>query len=173
MNATLKKLVYSVMYRAYIVLQNAQRAHLASKFKSCGRDVSFYMPVVIDGAEHMEVGDNVAIGPYVHMWAQGGITIGNRVMIGSHAAITSLTHDYSSGVMYGTLIEKKIVIDDDVWIGAHSVILPGVTIGSGAVIGAGAVVTRSVDPDAVMVGVPAQFWKKRHMSTSDHGSGDA
>jgi acetyltransferase-like isoleucine patch superfamily enzyme len=82
-------------------------------------------------------------------------------MVGSHTAISSITHDYSAEVMYGTVVLKPVVIGDDVWISAHAVILPGVTIGDGAVIGAGCVVTKDVLPRAIVVGVPGRVMCER------------
>ena len=77
-------------------------------------------------------------------------------MIGSHVAITSLTHDYTEDNMYNTTLAKPVVIEDEVWIGAHAIILPGTRVGRGAVIGAGSVVTRDIPPYAVAYGVPAK-----------------
>ena len=92
---------------------------------------------------------------------RGGIKIGDRVMIASHCAITSLSHDYKQEKMNATQTQGEININDDVWIGAHSVVLPGVTIGRGAVIGAGSVVTHDVAPYTIALGVPARRYKKR------------
>ena len=151
MKATLRSVVYVFARRAAIVLQNAQRTGLLSRFKSCGRDVSIYMPVRIDNPEQVEVGSNVGIGPFVHMWGGGGIKIGNRVMIGAHVALTSQGHDWHREIMSGTLVNAPIIIEDDASIGTHCVILPGVTIGKGAVIGAGSVINRNVDPNTIVV----------------------
>jgi len=82
-------------------------------------------------------------------------------MIGSHVAIASETHDPEAHPMNQTFVRAPIRIEDDVWIGTHSVILPGVVIGKGAVIGAGAIVTREVLPFTVVAGVPAKELRKR------------
>ena len=87
-------------------------------------------------------------------------------MIGSHVAISSLTHDHRSVKMHDTMIAKPVIIEDGVWIGSHAVILPGVTVGAGAVIGAGSVVTRDVAPYAVVYGVPAAIHGYRETSKS-------
>jgi acetyltransferase-like isoleucine patch superfamily enzyme len=83
------------------------------------------------------------------------VTIGDDTLIASHVAITSLTHDPRADLYSASQQSRPIVIGRNVWIGTHAVILPGVTIGDGAIIGAGAVVTRDVAPRAVVVGVPA------------------
>jgi maltose O-acetyltransferase len=65
--------------------------------------------------------------------------------------------------MQSTLLMREVVIEEDVWIGAHAIIMPGVTIGRGAVVGAGAVVTTDVEPRAIVVGVPAKVLKFRNV----------
>ena len=82
-------------------------------------------------------------------------------MIGSHTAITSLTHDHGRERMQDTLIKREVVIEDDVWIGTHAIIMPGVTVGRGAVVGAGCVVTKDVAPYSVVVGIPGELLKMR------------
>ena len=173
MKPILRSVAYALAKRAAIVVQNAQRNSLLKSLKSCGRDVSVYIPVRIDGAENVEVGDNVSFGPFVHMWGGGGIKIGNGVMIGSHTAITSLTHDYNEEHMNKTLVRKPVVIEDNVWIGAHSIIMPGITIRKGAVIGAGSVVTKDVESDAIVIGAPAKLLKFRDMAARRNDLGQA
>ena len=109
------------------------------------------MPVCIDGAENVEVGNNVGIAPFVHMWGGGGIKIGDGVMIGAHTAITSQGHDHTKECLYGTLTQNPVVIEDGAMIGTHCIILPGVTIGKGAVVGAGSVITANVKPQTIVV----------------------
>ena len=151
MKAFFRSIVYSLANRLAVIFQNSQRAHLISSFKSCGQNVSLYMPVCIDGAENVEVGNNVAIAPFVHMWGGGGIKIGNGVMIGAHTAITSQGHDHTKECLYGTRTQNPVVIEDGAMIGTHCIILPGVTIGKGAVVGAGSVITANVKPQTIVV----------------------
>jgi maltose O-acetyltransferase len=130
-------------------------------FQSCGRRFKVQRPVVIAGAGQIQVGDDVSISAFTHIWGMGGVTIGDRVMIASHTAITSLTHDDSAERMHGTELAAPVVIEDDVWIGAHCVILPGVRIGRGAVVAAGAVVTKDVPAETLVAGVPARHLRYR------------
>jgi acetyltransferase-like isoleucine patch superfamily enzyme len=130
-------------------------------------------PFVIVAPRQVHIGDDVAFAAFFHIWGAGGVTIGDRVMIGSHTAITSVTHDYSLRTTRDSLIMKPVAIEDDVWIGAHCTILPGVRIGHGAVVGAGAVVTTDVPPEAIVAGVPAHFVRfrpERQPSVSSRGS---
>jgi len=91
--------------------------------------------------------------------APAKITIGNNVLIGPYAIFNSGSHLYSSksrlideqGHKYG-----QITVEDDVWVGAHACILPGVTLAKGSVVAAGAVVTKSVTAYTVVAGVPAK-----------------
>jgi acetyltransferase-like isoleucine patch superfamily enzyme len=68
---------------------------LKSKFKKLGKRSYVDFPVKIKGIENVSIGDDVVINSFVHIWGQGGIEIGNRVMIAAHTSITSLTHDYN------------------------------------------------------------------------------
>ena len=130
-------------------------ATLKGQFAACGGGVSIQLPVVINNADHLRIGARVSINPFVHIWALGGVTIGDDTLIASHVAITSLTHDPRAQFFSASLQSRPIVIGRNVWIGTHAVILPGVTIGDGAIIGAGAVVTKDVAPRTVVVGIPA------------------
>jgi acetyltransferase-like isoleucine patch superfamily enzyme len=127
-------------------------------------------PVALRQPEEIEIGSNVVINEFVHIWGAGGVRIGDRVMIGSNSAITSVTHDYNSEIMYTTVVKKQIVIGNDVWIGTHAVILPGVTVGDGAVVGAGAVVTSDVPPRAIVAGVPSRVLAMRPSQVSLAGT---
>lgn len=91
------------------------------------------------------MGDNVMMGPYVVIYTQNHCT--NRTDIPM--------------LEQGMKEIQKVTIEDDVWIGARVIILPGVTIGKGSVIGAGAVVSKSIPPYSVAVGNPARVVKTR------------
>ncbi len=130
--------------------------------KKCGWATTIDKYVTIQGGKYVQMGNYCAINAYTHIWGHQGIVIGDRVMIASHVSITSLTHDYSRPDMrFAPAIGAPIAIHDDVWIGAHAVIMPGVIIGQGAVVGAGAVVREDVPPYAIVVGVPARVVRYR------------
>jgi len=122
---------------------------------ACGDGVSIQWPVVINHPDHLRIGARVSINAFVHIWALGGVTIGDDTLIASHVAITALTHDPRAKLFSASTQSRPVTIGRNVWIGTHAVILPGVTIGDGAIIGAGAVVTRNVAAGAVVTGVPA------------------
>lgn len=126
------------------------------KLSYLGENTMIYPNVIIHSPENVKIGNNVSIAEFVHIWGGGGIEIGDDVMIASHTAITSITHDPQAKIYRGTLIKKKVKIGNNVWIGAGSVILPGIIIGDGAIIGAGSVVTKDVPPNTIVAGVPAK-----------------
>ena len=87
----------------------------------------------------------------------GGVTIGDRVSIGPNVTLVVSSHPNASRLRDAGLARKApIVIEDDAWIGASAIVMPGVRIGSGAVVGAGSVVTRDVPAGHVVAGQPAR-----------------
>lgn len=135
----------------------AQRYEAASLLSRTSRhgDVRLRMPLVIYEPERLELGDQVDIGEFTHIRANGGLRVGNRVLIAAHVTITTREHPVELP-RWSVTTDAPITIEDDVWIGAGAVVLPGVTIGRGAVVAAGAVVTASVEPYTVVGGVPAR-----------------
>lgn len=113
-------------------------------------------PITVAGGSAVIIGNDVSIAAYVHIWGHGGVTIGDRVMIGTHTSITSLTHDYNEDVMRFSVVSRPVIIGDDVWIGSNCVVLPGLHIGNGCVVGAGSVVTKDVERFSIVSGVPAR-----------------
>lgn len=87
---------------------------------------------------------------------QGGIYIGDNALIGHNVVLATLNHE-ENPQKRGNLIPAPIKIGNDVWIGSNATILAGVTVGDGAIIAAGAVVTKDVGENAVVAGVPARY----------------
>lgn len=106
------------------------------------------------------IGVNVAISPYVNIGADDGeIEIGAGVAIGPGTVIRAANHRFDrldKPIISQGHAPGKVIIEDDVWIGANCVITPDTRVGRGAVVGAGAVVTRNVAPFSVVGGVPAR-----------------
>jgi acetyltransferase-like isoleucine patch superfamily enzyme len=123
---------------------------------------------------YIRIGDNCFVGPHCMLYGQGGLEIGNYVMIAGGTMIIPSNHNYSSlemPIREQGETSKGIIIGDDVWIGARCVILDGVTIGSGAVIAAGAVVNKDVPKNAVFGGVPAKKIGDRAITSGLKGYG--
>lgn len=122
----------------------------------------------LQGAIYMEKGASLKIGNNVgmsstRMWIHDSVTIGDNVKIGACVLITDTdAHplDYLArrSSNEGTK-SAPIVIEDDVWVGAHSIILKGITIGARSIIGVGSVVVRSIPADCVAAGNPCKVIK--------------
>jgi acetyltransferase-like isoleucine patch superfamily enzyme len=111
-----------------------------------------------------EIGDWSNVGPYCFVGCAGPVRIGRRVMMGQGVYLLPERHriDADDRSMQDQGVERRgIVIEDDCWLGAGSFILDGVTIRSGSVVGAGAVVTKSFPPNSVIGGVPARLLRQR------------
>jgi len=125
-----------------------------------GTDVSLKDGVVVNANQgRVEVQERSWLGPYCVVYGNAGVRIGRDTMIGAHTVITSVGHEshrLDEPMRTQPLVLGPVVIGDDVWIGAHCSILPGVTIGHGAIVGAGSVVTRDVAPYSIVTGVPAR-----------------
>ena len=129
-----------------------------------GKRVTIYPGVWISPGRNVVVGDDVDLAKDVLITTSGGVEIGDRTLIGYRTQILSSNHTIPPvGEPFPISGDdhKKVVIKNDVWIGANCVITPGVTIGEGAVIAAGAVVTQDVKPNSIVGGVPAKLIRYR------------
>lgn len=131
--------------------------------KLIGRKVDdsfgLFPPFYADCGKNIRLGKRVFINSGCCFQDQGGIEIGNDVLIGQQVVIATLNHDLCPD-RRGSMTPKPVRIGNKVWIGAHATILPGVKIGDGAVVAAGAVVTKDVPPYTVVAGVPAKVIKE-------------
>jgi acetyltransferase-like isoleucine patch superfamily enzyme len=107
----------------------------------------------------IRLGRRTFLGEGSIMRGQGGIVVGDNVLFGPRTQVLAVDHvftDPALPVMDQGITAKGIAIEDDCWIGAGATVLDGVTIGRGSVVGAGAVVTASIPPHSLAVGVPAR-----------------
>jgi maltose O-acetyltransferase len=109
------------------------------------------------GSPRLELGERVLINSDVILHNFGGIVIEDNVAIGPGALLTTARHSIGTGNRrQGKVVFCPIRVGAGSWIGARAVVLPGVTIGNGCVVGAGAVVTRDCAPNGLYMGVPAR-----------------
>jgi len=118
----------------------------------------------------VRIGKNVQLNDYVHIAGIQGVTLGDNVLVASRVFISDHNHgNYSPFDVESSpyqipknrpLFSKTVFIDSNVWIGEGAFILPGVTVGFGSVIAAGAVVTKDVPPQTIVAGNPARVIKK-------------
>jgi acetyltransferase-like isoleucine patch superfamily enzyme len=140
----------------------------------CWADITLEADVALDDGVCLVIGGpprpdklRIGSGTYVNRYtifdAHQQLHVGRKVMIGPHCYITDADHGNEAGasVQSQPMRAAPVVIEDEAWLGAHVTVLPGVRIGRGAVVGAGAVVTRSVPDNAVVAGVPARLLRRR------------
>lgn len=134
-------------------------------FHSSGRNVNVEHGAYFGSGRLVEIGDNSGIGVDCHVPAN--TRIGNDVMMGPEVLIIGRNQNHRFGDvsipmrLQGYEETPPVVIEDDVWLGARVIILPGVRIGKGSVVGAGAVVTKDVPPLAICAGNPARIIRFR------------
>jgi galactoside O-acetyltransferase len=151
-------------------------------YKQIGYNTYIAYKSSIRNHHRIALGKKVQINPFVTLWPlelnignhvqinagttiYGKVLIGNYVMIAPNCVLAGGNHIFSDTeipIMFQNSVEKGIVIEDDVWIGANCSIVDGVTIGKGAIIGANSVVTKDVAPLSIVFGNPAKFvkWRK-------------
>ncbi len=112
--------------------------------------VTIYPPFFCDHGLGIELGEKVFVNQGCYFLDLGGISIGDRTMIGPGVTLSTAGHPVALAERYDFLTHAPIVIEPDVWIGAAATITQGVTIGHGSVVGAGAVVAKDVPPMTVV-----------------------
>ena len=122
-------------------------------------DFHFFPPFTTDCGKNLHIGRRVFINAGCRFQDQGGIYIGDDVLVGHNCVIATINH-LEEPARRGDMTTRPVRIGNRVWIGANVTILPGVTVGDGAILAAGAVVTKDVAPRTVVGGVPAKVLKR-------------
>ncbi|MDQ8209156.1 acyltransferase [Coraliomargarita sp. SDUM461003] len=140
------------------------RRELAKRiFKRVGVDTKVHSSVYFGSGVNVELGDFSSLNHGA--WISNDTVIGRDVMMGPYVMMLSGSHNFErldiSMREQGAPARRPIIIDDDVWIGARTIILPGVHIGSHSIVGAGSVVTKNVAPYSIVGGAPAKLIKMR------------
>jgi maltose O-acetyltransferase len=137
-----------------------------------GRNLRVAEQVTINNPGNLSVGDNCYIGTGVQFYPwRAPITIGHNVLIAAGARLITRKHGFAEldhPMAAQGYTHAPIAIEDDVWIGFGAMILPGVTVGRGSIVGAGAVVTRDVEPFSIVGGVPARLIHRRAPDEEAH-----
>ena len=105
--------------------------------------------------QRIHLGDQVSIGENCYLMGQGGITIGAGSILANHSIIATVNHGMG-GIYFGNAYAQPVVLGQNIWTGSGAIILPGVTIGDYAIIGAGAVVTGDIAANQIAYGIPAR-----------------
>ena len=147
-------------YLRWIPFQTVRHGILRFLGLRLGRNSVIYMGTEIRRPSGILIGSQTIIGHSCVLDGRGGLRIGSNVNFSSEVMIWTAQHDPQSPSFETRF--APVVIEDYAWLSCRTVILPGVTIGKGAVVAAGAVVTKSVDPYTVVGGVPAKPIGKRN-----------
>ena len=131
----------------------------------CGRNVDFETDMIIRNPHLVSIGNGCSFSSYVVLDAHDRITVGDNCMFALRVTVSTATHDHTKTPMNSTMLTRPVVIGSDVWLGVGATILPGVTIGDGAVVGAHALVNRDVPPRAIVGGVPARVIRMREVDS--------
>lgn len=118
-----------------------------------------FPPFYTDFGKNITVGKNVFINACYNFQDHGGVSLGDGCLIGHNVVFATLNHDLAPAKR-SSMIPAPIVVGKNVWVGSNSTILAGVTIGDNAVVAAGAVVTKDVEANTVVGGVPAKVIKR-------------
>lgn len=131
----------------------------------CGNGVRFSFNIKIIQPKNLKIGVRSKVLNNVIIDARGGVEIGANTQIGFESIILTGSHNiYNSEmpILDQGMNFKCVTIGDDVWLGTRVIVLPGVSIGNGAIVGAGSVVTKDLEPNSIYGGVPAKFLKGRN-----------
>lgn len=143
----------------------------------CGRGANIEQGCEIVSPSSVRLGDYSGIGR--HAYIAAGVTIGDYVMMAPEVVILTQNHEFADPTVpmarQGARPVQPVVIEDDVWLGQRAMILPGVTVGRGSIVGAGAVVAKSIPPYSIAVGNPARIIRSRmpHCGGADTEGEDA
>ena len=153
-------MIFKIVQKIEHILYDVKSIFIKYQFKKFGKNTKFYGNCYVKYPNNISVGDNVSINDGVYLNGAGEIEIGDNVAISALAIIVSTGLDPNA--LKHTLIHvnKKIIIGNNVQIGAGAIILAGVQIGNNVLVGAGSVVTKSVESDSVVVGNPAKIIRK-------------
>ena len=128
-----------------------------------GKKNSIYPNCIIWAPWFLQTEHVVTIGPGVEIYNPGGVRLGHHSILSQNAYLCGATHDYDCAEF--TYIKKEIVISPYAWICAKAIVLPGVHCGDGAILGAGSVTSKDLDPWTIYAGNPAKAVKPRNNFT--------
>lgn len=148
----------------HIPLNNLRIAALRSLGATIGPHVYLFAGSEFLAPHMIRIAGQVHVGRFCQLDARGGITLGRNVVIASHTLLITADHDPNDPDFRGRL--GPISVGDRAWIGSRATVLRSVDIGEGAVVAAGSVVTRDVEPWSIVAGVPARRVAARNMSQS-------
>lgn len=165
----LDSLVALLWLLSYIPSHLVRRSLLRLAGVSIGAKSTFHVGCRFYKPKNVRIGKGTIIGDHVTLDGRAPLTIGNHVDIATEVMIFNSHHDVDDP--HFSPLEKPVKIEDYVFIGPRAIILPGVTLRKGAIVGAGAVVTKDVSEYTIVGGVPAREIRKRHIKDLNYRLG--
>lgn len=166
--------------RAAFLMQCAWEAKLSnakrSQLLSCGQQTSIAGNAIIVSPHRVTLGSKCMLNEYVHIIGGGTVTIGDGVWVANHASIISIIHPPDVEFIGDAHPDehddhlRPVHIEDNVWIGSHAIIMPGVRLGRSCIVGSGSVVTKDVPPYAIVGGVPAKLLRYKSIAPALSGA---
>ncbi len=165
MSKPIKYIYYPVVLFGNVFVNKIPSRHLRKWFykilgAKIGKNTVIYRRTDVLFPKGLELANNIAVGWFADLDARGGITVGDNTNISSHAKLITGSHNIDDPEFKASFL--PINIGHHCWIGTGAIILQGVTIGDGAVVAAGAVVTKDIPAFEVWGGIPAKFIRKRN-----------
>ena len=154
-----KQLLYKLNVSEYLMNANARRI-LKELLPNAHKRIYIEPPFHCDYGYNVQLGERVYFNVNCVVLDAAKVTIGNNVFIGPGVHIYTATHPTNALERRSVAFAQSVSIGNDCWIGGNTVICPGVTIGDGCTIGAGSVVTKAIPPNSLAVGNPAKVIKK-------------
>jgi maltose O-acetyltransferase len=169
-SSILKRLDLAKLHLPEPLIDNHSRTKILRKYGAkIGEDTYISGKSRIPNPSTLEIGNDSVICAHASIDGWELTSIGNHVIIGNGSTLLTGNHDIHSPQFVGKL--QPIVIEDYVWVATNSIVLPGVTLGYGCVVGAGAVVREDIPPLAVVIGNPGKIVTYRKCSEFDHHPG--
>jgi maltose O-acetyltransferase len=159
------KFIYRVLFFIRKRMDKEKIKRLKADMKYCGSNVKIETNCHFIVPQQLVIGNNSSISAFTTIFATFGVVIGKNCLISSNCSISSYNHiqnsdnrirDFKEDYKYS----KEVILEDNVWIGMNSCIIPGVVIGKNSIIGAGSVVTKNIPSNEIWAGNPAKFIKK-------------
>lgn len=156
-------MLYKLLNKFYFFMKRANIKTQMSKLKFVGKNVIIKDEVMFINPSTISIDDYSMIGERCYIRGGGKIMIGKYCQMANNVIIVTTNHLLDKDLYYGNIENKDVIIGDNVWIGSGAKIMPGVIVGNNSVIGAGAVVTKDVEANVVVGGVPARVIKKLNL----------
>lgn len=146
----------TALFPNHIVTNRIRGALIGPFLGSCGKRLQIGRGVILNNPGSIYIGNDCYISHYCYVQGKGRVEFGDNVIIGPMSVIASSNHVIDNGKVLNKGVSKPIIIGDGTWCGGHVVVVSGVKIGNSCIIAAGAVVTKDIQPNSRVAGIPAK-----------------